>query len=89
MVNAVKFAKQNGATVIVFTDSSLSPIAEYASYLLLAQSDMAAFMDSFVAPMSIINAMIISITNKREREIRQRFDKLEQIWDEYGVYAKR
>ena len=89
MVNAVKFAKQNGATVVVFTDSSFSPIAEYASHLLLAQSDMASFMDSFVAPMSIINAMIISITHKRENEIRQRFDKLEQIWDEYGVYTKR
>ena len=50
---------------------------------------MASFMDSFVAPMSIINAMIIHITHKREREITERFDKLEQVWDEYGVYTKR
>ena len=89
MVNAVKFAKERGAKVIVFTDSSLSPISEYATHLLLAQSDMASFMDSFVAPMSIINAMIVHITHKRERDITSRFDKLEQIWDEYGVYTKR
>ncbi len=89
MVSAVKYAQQNGAKVIVFTDSSLSPISEYANHLLLAQSDMASFMDSFVAPMSIINAMIIHITHKREREITERFDKLEQVWDEYGVYTKR
>ena len=81
--------KQNGAKVIAFTDSPLSPISDYASHLLLAQSDMASFMDSFVAPMSIINAMIIHITHKREREITARFDKLEQVWDEYGVYTKR
>ena len=89
MVNAVKYARQNGANIIVFTDSDISPIAEYATYLLTAQSDMASFMDSFVAPMSIINAMIIHITHKREREITARFDKLEQVWDEYGVYTKR
>jgi DNA-binding MurR/RpiR family transcriptional regulator len=89
MVNAVRFAKQNKAKVVVFTDSKNSPLAEHATFLLTAQSDMASFMDSFVAPMSIINAMIIHITHKREREITERFDKLEQVWDEYGVYTKR
>jgi DNA-binding MurR/RpiR family transcriptional regulator len=89
MVNAVKYAKNAGATVVVFTDSDISPLAEHASCLITAQSDMASFMDSFVAPMSIINAMIIHITHKREREITERFDKLEQVWDEYGVYTKR
>ena len=89
MINAVRFAEQNRAKVIVFTDSVNAPFAKYATYLLTAQSDMASFMDSFVAPMSIINAMIIHITHKREREITERFDKLEQVWDEYGVYTKR
>lgn len=89
VVSAVKYAKQNNAKVIVFTDSSSSPMAEYATYLLLAQSDMAAFMDSLVAPMSIINAIIIEITNRREKMIRERFDKLEKVWDEYEVYTKR
>ena len=89
VVSAVKYAKQKGGKVIVFTDSSISPLAEYASYLLLAESDMASFMDSLVAPMSIINAIIIEITNRKEQMIRERFDKLEKVWDEYEVFTKR
>ena len=89
MVNAVKFAKQNKAEVIVITDSSNSPLAEHASYLITAQSDMASFMDSLVAPISIINAIIVEITARRESLIRERFDRLEQIWDEYEVYTKK
>lgn len=89
MVNAVKFAKQKGAKVIVITDSISSPLAEYATHLLTAQSDMASFMDSLVAPLSIINAIIVQITEKREDLIRERFDRLEKIWDEYNVYTKK
>ena len=89
MVNAVKFAKQNGAAVAVVTDSANSPLAEYASYLITAQSDMASFMDSLVAPISIINAIIVEITSRREALIRDRFDRLEKIWDDYEVYTKK
>lgn len=89
MVDAVKYARQRSASVVVFTDSEISPIAEYASYLLTAQSDMASFMDSLVAPISIINAIIVEITNRREKQITERFNTLEKIWDEFGVYTKR
>lgn len=89
IVNAVKFARQKDARVVVFTDSDVSPLAEYATCLLTAQSDMASFMDSLVAPLSIINAIIIEITRRREKEITARFDNLEKIWDEYDVYAKQ
>ena len=89
MVNGIKFARNKNAKVIVFTDSEVSPIAEYAHSLLIAQSDMASFMDSLVAPLSIINAIVIEITSRREREITERFDALEQLWDEYEIYAKR
>lgn len=89
MISAVKYAKQNNAGVVVFTDSEISPLAEFATCLLTAQSDMASFMDSLVAPISIINAIIVAITGKREKEITSRFDKLEKVWDEYEVYAKR
>lgn len=89
MINAVKFAKQNKAKVIVFTDSKNSPLAEHTTYLLTAQSDMASFMDSLVAPISMINAIIVEITTRREGRIRDRFDRLEKIWDEYNVYAKK
>ena len=89
MISAVKYAKQNGAKTVVFTDSELSPLAEFASCLLTAQFDMASFMDSLVAPISIINAIIVEITRRKEEEITSRFDKLEKLWDEYGVYTKR
>ena len=89
MVSAVKYANQSGASVVVFTDSEISPLAEYATCLLTAQSDMASFMDSLVAPVSIINAIIVEITRRREKEIIERFDKLEEVWDLYDVYTKR
>ena len=89
IVNAVKFAKNNGAKVVSFTDSDISPLAEHSDYLITAQSDMASYMDSLVAPLSIINAIIVEITRRKEEEIIKRFDKLEKIWDEYDVYAKR
>ncbi len=89
MINSVRFARQKNAKVVVFTDSVVSPLAEYANCLLTAQSDMASFMDSLVAPVSIINAIIIEITNRREKEITERFDALEKLWDEFEVYAKR
>ena len=89
IVNAVKYARQNGAKVVVFTDSEVSPLSEYANYLITAQSDMASFMDSLVAPLSIINSIIVEITRRKESEIRARFDNLEKLWDEYEVYAKR
>ena len=88
MVSAVKYAAQNKAGVVVFTDSEISPLAEYATCLLTAQSDMASFMDSFVAPVSIINAIIVEITRRKEKEIIERFDRLEKVWDEYKVYTK-
>ena len=89
MVRGVRFAKSKGASVIVFTDSNISPLAEHATYLLTAQSDMASFMDSLVAPVSIINAIIVEITNRCEKQIRERFDTLEAIWDEYEVYTNK
>ena len=50
---------------------------------------MASFMDSLVAPLSIVNAIVVEITRRKEDEITKRFDRLEKIWDEYEVYAKR
>ena len=89
MVNAVKYARNNEAEVVVFTDSAVSPLAEYASCLITAQSDMASFMDSLVAPLSIINAIVVEISARCGTKISERFERLEAIWDEYDVYAKR
>lgn len=89
VINSVKYAKSNKAKVVVFTDSNASPLADNADYVLIAQSDMASFMDSLVAPLSIINAIVVEITRRCESVITRRFEKLEKIWDEYDVYAKR
>jgi DNA-binding MurR/RpiR family transcriptional regulator len=89
VVNAVKFARARNASVIALTDSALSPLAEHANYLLTAQSDMASFVDSLVAPLSIINAIMVAITQRRREALKDRFDRLERVWDEYDVYAKR
>ena len=88
VVNAIKFAESKNAATIAITDSPISPIAKHAKYLLKAQSDMASFMDSLVAPISIINAIIVEITRRCETTITERFDRLEKLWDEYDVYTK-
>lgn len=87
-VKAMKYASDRGATVISITDSNLSPLYQYSSYNLLAKSDMASFVDSLVAPLSMINAMIVAVGMKRQDEVYETFASLERIWDEYDVYEK-
>ena len=88
VINAVDYAKHMGARVIAITDSTQSPIAPQASHLLIAQSDMASFVDSLVAPLSIINAIIVSVARVKQEELSIRLRRLEEIWDEYDVYDK-
>lgn len=87
-VTAMKFVKERGAKVIALTDSSISPIAEYADIRLYARSDMASFVDSLVAPLSLINALIVAVGIKKRDEVSLAYAELERIWDKYGVYAK-
>ena len=86
-VRALKYAKSNGANVIAITDSKSSPLAKYADNLLLARSDMASFVDSLVAPLSLINALIVAVSIKTVDRVTQTFEKLEKVWAEYDVYA--
>ena len=88
IINAVEYASSTGADVISITDSGQSPIAAGADQLLLARSDMVSFVDSLVAPLSIINAVIVAVARKKPDEVRERLEKLEHIWDEYDVYDK-
>ena len=88
IVNALKYARKREATVVALTDSVQSPLAEHANFLLTAQSDMASFVDSLVAPLSIIDALLVAVTQRRGDEVRDLFDRLERVWDEYDVYAK-
>ena len=88
IINAVDFAKHSGAGVIAITDSEMSPIAPQANQILLARSDMASFVDSLVAPLSIINAIVVAVSRKKQDELTVRLRRLEEIWDEYDVYDK-
>lgn len=87
-VQATKFCKESGAKIVAITDSHRSPVAAYADYLLLAKMDMVSLVDSLVAPMSLVNALLVAIGRKREKELAKTFSNLERIWDEYEVYEK-
>ena len=87
-VKAMRFAQDRGANVIALTDSEASPLAEAATETLLAKSDMASFVDSLVAPLSLVNALIVAVGRRRNEDVEQIFADLEQIWSEYGVYEQ-
>ncbi len=87
-VRACDYASKSGAAVIAITDSHFAPIAASASHLLLARSDMASFVDSLVAPLSLINALIMAVSLTKKDEIADTFARLENIWDIYNVYEK-
>ena len=88
-IKGAQYCHSAGATVIGFTDSKLSPLGQCCDYTLIAKSDMVSLVDSLVAPLSIVNALIVSIAAKKEAEISQTFANLERIWDEYNVYEKQ
>lgn len=85
-VEAMQYVRSRGATVIAITDSMASPLTASASYHLLAKSDMASFVDSLVAPLSLINALLVAVGRKNSDQLSRTFETLEQIWEEYGVY---
>jgi len=87
-IKALQFAQSRGAGVVAITDSMLSPLVQYADHSLYAKSDMVFFVDSLVAPLSLINALIIAIGVRKKGQITKVFETLESIWEEYGVYEK-
>jgi DNA-binding MurR/RpiR family transcriptional regulator len=86
-VEALNFAKSKDAEIVAITDSLLSPLAATADYTLIAQSNMASFVDSLVAPLSLINALIVAVGLREKEKISETFNTLENIWEEYNVYA--
>lgn len=78
-VKALEFVKQHGAMTIAITDSKISPLISYSDYSLIARSDMASFADSLVAPLSLINAIIVAVSLKKKDEILNVFAKIDNI----------
>ena len=72
----------------ILSTLKISPLASRADYALIAQSNMASFVDSLVPALSIANALIVSVGMKEKEDIKQHFDDLEAIWEKYSVYDK-
>ena len=88
-LKAAQYCRSTGANVIAITDKRESPLARSADHVICAKSDMVSLVDSLVAPLSVVNALIVAVASKREKELRRTFDALERIWDQYHVYEKR
>ena len=86
-LKALEFASNRKATVITLTDSVHSPMTLYSSCNLIARSDMASIVDSLVAPLSVVNALVVALCMKKQKEVITTLETLEQIWDEYQVYS--
>ena len=87
-VKAMEFARDRGAQVVTITDSETSPLTAIATHTLMAKSDMASFVDSLVAPLSLVNALIVALGRRKNSDLSETFGVLEKIWDEYEVYEK-
>lgn len=88
-LKAAQYCRSVGATVIGLTNSNISPLAQSCDHVLAAKSDMVSLVDSLVAPLSVVNALIVSLASAREQELKKSFDTLERVWEEYNVYEKR
>lgn len=86
-VEAMDFARSRGAHAIAITDSLASPLVQSADSVLIARSDMASIVDSLVAPLSLINALIVATVLKKKEEVSETFRNLEHVWNREGVYA--
>lgn len=86
-VDAMNFAKERGTHVVAITDSMVSPLVTAADSILIARSDIASIVDSLVAPLSLINALIVAMVIKRKEDVKKTFSELEQVWAQHSVYA--
>ena len=88
-LKTVQYCHSTGATVIGVTDSNLSSLALSSDHVLVAKSDMVSLVDSLVAPLSVVNALIVAIAARKEKELSKTFQELEHVWAEYNVYEKQ
>lgn len=84
----LEIAKKSGADIVAITDNEVSPIAQISDSVLYVKSDMASFVDSLVGPLSVINALIVSVGRKKKDSLKNTFKRLEELWEEFEVYEK-
>ena len=87
-LSTAKFAQDRGATILAVTDSEMSPIYQMAEAALLAPCEMISFVDSMVAPLSSLNALLVALAQRMRTDVSTTFEELEDIWNEYGVFGK-
>jgi DNA-binding MurR/RpiR family transcriptional regulator len=88
-VTAMKFAKDSGAKVIGLTDSTAAPIAEYSDNILIAKSNLTSFADSLVAPMSVLNALIVAVGIRKQDYVAANYKRMEEIYEKYEVFEQK
>ena len=88
-LKAAQYCRGIGATVIGITNSHVSPLAANSDYVLIAKSDMVSLVDSLVAPLSVVNALLVALAAARETEVQKSLSTLERVWEEYNIYEKR
>jgi len=88
-LKTAQYCRSTGATVIGVTDTKLSSLGQCSDHVLVAKSDMVSLVDSLVAPLSVVNALIVAIAAKKEKELSKTFQELEHVWSEYNVYEKQ
>ena len=88
-LKAAQYCRGLGATVIGITNSNLSPLAQNSDHVLIAKSDMVSLVDSLVAPLSVVNALLVALASARETEVQKSLGTLERVWEEYNIYEKR
>lgn len=86
-IKALEYSKAMGAKTLAITDSMLSPLCSHADNILIAKSNMESFVDSIVAPLSVLNALIIAVGIKEKDKLALSFSRLEEIWDKYNIFA--
>ena len=87
-INAMQYVKTNGGTLIGITDSPKAPIAQICDHILLAKSEMVSFVDSLVAPLSVVNALVVAISRRLGKEFSESLADLEKLWSEYDIYER-
>ena len=87
-VKTMQYAKDCGAATIAITDKPDAPAGKLADHVLVAKSDMVSIVDSLVAPMSVVNALIVAVSRRREEQVSTTFKNLERLWEEYDVYER-
>lgn len=86
--NLLSYAKERGANIIAITDSKHSPIGELADNIIIAVNNMTSIVDSLVAPLSVINAIIVAISSKKKEEVKAKFEIYEEIWKKQGMFME-